>query len=88
MMAVMVVKTCQQIEGGLPSKVTTQMYSTIVLDFGIGLVLSSGTWRTSCSEPTREMQLSSKITSMGEELVKSQGEKMARNGGRIQAMLG
>ena len=37
-MAIMVVKTCQEIEGGLPSKVTMKMYSNIILDFGIGLV--------------------------------------------------
>ena len=37
-MAIMVVKTCQEIEGGLPSTVTMKMYSNIILDFGIGLV--------------------------------------------------
>jgi hypothetical protein len=37
-MAIMVVKTCQEIEGGLPSKVTMKMYSNIILDSGIGLV--------------------------------------------------
>ena len=37
-MAIMVVKTCQEIEGGLLSTVTMKMYSNIILDFGIRLV--------------------------------------------------
>lgn len=38
MMAVMVLRTCQQIEGGLPADVTSRMYVNILLDFGIGLL--------------------------------------------------
>src|ERR1700736_3304272 len=37
-MAIMVLRTCQQIEGGLPANVTSKMYFNIILDFGIGLV--------------------------------------------------
>jgi len=37
-MAVMVLRTCQQVEGGLPSGIKSKMYVNIVLDFGIGLV--------------------------------------------------
>lgn len=37
-MALMVVRTCQQVEGGLPASVKTKMMFNIVLDFGIGLV--------------------------------------------------
>lgn len=37
-MALMVLRTCEQIEGGLPSDVKAKMYFNIVLDFGIGLV--------------------------------------------------
>jgi hypothetical protein len=34
----MVLRTCQQVEGGLPADVTSRMYFNIILDFGIGLV--------------------------------------------------
>jgi len=37
-MAIMVLRTCQQVEGGLPADVTYKMYFNIILDFGIGLV--------------------------------------------------
>jgi len=37
-MAMMVYRTCQQIEGGLPSDVQAKMMFNICLDFGIGLV--------------------------------------------------
>jgi Domain of unknown function (DUF4112) len=37
-MALMVLRTCQQVEGGLPHNVTAKMYFNIILDFGIGLV--------------------------------------------------
>ncbi|RDW94688.1 hypothetical protein BP5796_00451 [Coleophoma crateriformis] len=37
-MALMVLRTCQQIEGGLPSDVKAKMLFNIVVDFGIGLV--------------------------------------------------
>ena len=38
MMAIMVLRTCQQVEGGLPANVTWKMYFNIILDFGIGLL--------------------------------------------------
>lgn len=34
----MVLRTCQQVEGGLPSNITLKMYFNIILDFGIGLL--------------------------------------------------
>ena len=37
-MALMVLRTCEQVEGGLPAAVKFKMYINIVLDFGIGLV--------------------------------------------------
>jgi len=37
-MAVMVLRTCQQVEGGLPKDIQMKMYINIMLDFGIGLV--------------------------------------------------
>jgi hypothetical protein len=37
-MAIMVLRTCQQVEGGLPSNVLSKMWFNIALDFGIGLV--------------------------------------------------
>jgi len=37
-MAIMVLRTCEQVEGGLPADVRSKMYFNIVLDFGIGLV--------------------------------------------------
>ncbi|KAI9672002.1 MAG: hypothetical protein M1829_004546 [Trizodia sp. TS-e1964] len=37
-MALMVIRTCEQIEGGLPRSLQTQMYLNAVLDFAIGLV--------------------------------------------------
>ncbi|KAH6668526.1 hypothetical protein B0J14DRAFT_601042 [Halenospora varia] len=43
-MALMVLRTCQQVEGGLPTDVKMKMYFNIVLDFGIGLVPFLGDW--------------------------------------------
>src|SRR5438874_2066012 len=37
-MAMMVLRTCQQVEGGLPANVKSKMMFNIVLDFAIGLV--------------------------------------------------
>jgi hypothetical protein len=37
-MALMVVKTCQKIDGGLPQTLRARMMFNIVLDFGLGLV--------------------------------------------------
>lgn len=37
-MAIMVLRTCEQVEGGLPADVKSKMYFNIILDFGIGLV--------------------------------------------------
>jgi hypothetical protein len=37
-MAIMLLQTCQEVEGGLPAEVKSKMYFNIILDFGIGLV--------------------------------------------------
>lgn len=37
-MAIMVLRTCEQVEGGLPANVKSKMYTNIVLDFAIGLM--------------------------------------------------
>jgi hypothetical protein len=37
-MAIMVLQTCKQVEGGLPLEVMSKMYFNIILDFGIGLI--------------------------------------------------
>lgn len=37
-MALMVLRTCQQVEGGLPASVKSKMMFNIIVDFGIGLV--------------------------------------------------
>ena len=37
-MAMMVLRTCQQVEGGLPNAVKAKMLFNIVLDFGVGLI--------------------------------------------------
>ncbi|KAH8588182.1 hypothetical protein B0O99DRAFT_639916 [Bisporella sp. PMI_857] len=37
-MAVMVLRTCQQIEGGLPASVKSKMFINIIIDFAVGLV--------------------------------------------------
>lgn len=37
-MAVMVLRTCQQVEGGLPASVRSMMLFNIVIDFAVGLV--------------------------------------------------
>jgi len=37
-MALMVVKTCQKIDGGLPATLRARMMFNIVLDFGLGLI--------------------------------------------------
>ena len=41
-MAIMVLRTCQQIEGGLPANVTSKMYFNIAVDFAIGLIPAIG----------------------------------------------
>jgi len=37
-MAIMVLRTCQQVEGGLPADVKSKMYFNIVLDFALGII--------------------------------------------------
>ena len=37
-MAMMVIHTCKQVEGGLPSNVLSKMYFNVVVDFVVGLV--------------------------------------------------
>ena len=37
-MAVMVLRTCQQVEGGLPASVRSKMVFNIIIDFAVGLV--------------------------------------------------
>jgi Domain of unknown function (DUF4112) len=37
-MALMVLRTCQQVDGGLPANVKAKMYFNIILDTFIGLV--------------------------------------------------
>jgi hypothetical protein len=37
-MAIMVLRTCEQIEGGLPLNIKMEMYVNICLDFVIGLL--------------------------------------------------
>jgi Domain of unknown function (DUF4112) len=37
-MALMVVHTCEQVEGGLPGSIRARMMFNVILDFGIGLV--------------------------------------------------
>lgn len=37
-MAMMVFRTCGQVEGGLPNAVKAKMMFNIILDFGVGLV--------------------------------------------------
>lgn len=37
-MAMMVFRTCQQVEGGLPSNIKTKMLFNIIVDFAVGLV--------------------------------------------------
>ena len=37
-MALMVIRTCQQVEGGLPKSVSSQMMFNLALDFAVGLI--------------------------------------------------
>lgn len=37
-MALMVLRTCQQVEGGLPNSVRSKMVFNIIVDFAVGLV--------------------------------------------------
>jgi hypothetical protein len=41
-MAMMVLRTCTQIEGGLPNDVKAKMMFNIIVDFGIGLIVFVG----------------------------------------------
>jgi hypothetical protein len=42
LLAIMVIRTCQNINGGLPADVKLKKYLTIILDFPVGLVLILG----------------------------------------------
>jgi hypothetical protein len=37
-MAIMVLRTCEQIEGGLPGDVKSKMFFNIIVDFAVGLI--------------------------------------------------
>lgn len=53
MMAIMVMRTADQITGGLPADVRMKMYMNIIVDFGIGLVPFLGDVSFTCYIRTR-----------------------------------
>ncbi|KAI9743864.1 MAG: hypothetical protein M1818_002598 [Claussenomyces sp. TS43310] len=76
LMAVMVMRTAEQIEGGLPTGVKSKMMLNIVLDFGIGLVpflgdIADAVFRAN----TRNAVLLEKhLRAKGAKALKAQGE--------------
>jgi len=77
-MAMMVLRTCQQVEGGLPNEVRAKMMFNIVLDFGIGLIpflgdIADAVFRAN----TRNAVVLEKfLREKGEKALKAQGQPL------------
>ena len=77
-MAMMVLRTCQQVEGGLPNEIKAKMLFNIVLDFGIGLVpflgdLADALFR---ANTRNAVVLEKYLRAKGEKALKDQGQPL------------
>lgn len=74
-MAVMVLRTCQQVEGGLPMDVKSKMMFNIILDFAIGLVpflgdIADAVFR---ANTRNAVELEKYLRKKGQDALKAQG---------------
>ncbi|KAE9372302.1 hypothetical protein N431DRAFT_408445 [Stipitochalara longipes BDJ] len=77
-MAMMVLRTCQQVEGGLPNEVKAKMMFNIVLDFGIGLVPFLGDIADALfrANTRNAVVLEKFLRAKGERALKAQGQAL------------
>jgi hypothetical protein len=77
-MAMMVLRTCQQVEGGLPNEVKAKMLFNIVLDFGIGLVPFLGDIADALfrANTRNAVVLEKFLRAKGERALKAQGQPL------------
>jgi hypothetical protein len=77
-MAMMVLRTCQQVEGGLPNEVKAKMLFNIVLDFGIGLVPFLGDIADALfrANTRNAVVLEKFLRAKGEKALKAQGQPL------------
>lgn len=78
-MALMVMRTCQQVEGGLPSSVKSKMMFNIMLDFVVGLVpfigdLADAVFR---ANTRNAVELEKYLREKGAKNLKAQGQSAA-----------
>jgi len=76
-MAMMVLRTCQQVEGGLPASVKSKMMFNIVLDFGIGLVPFLGDIADALfrANTRNAVELEKYLRQKGAQALKAQGQR-------------
>ncbi len=74
----MVLRTCQQVEGGLPNEIKAKMLFNIVLDFGIGLVPFLGDIADALfrANTRNAVVLEKFLRAKGEKALKSQGQAL------------
>lgn len=72
----MVLRTCQQVEGGLPATVKSKMLFNIILDFGIGLVPFLGDIADALfrANTRNAVELEKFLREKGAKALKSQGQ--------------
>jgi len=77
-MAMMVLRTCQQVEGGLPNGIKAKMMFNIVLDFGVGLVPVLGDIADALfrANTRNAVVLEKFLRAKGEENLKGQGHPL------------
>jgi len=77
-MAMMVLRTCQQVEGGLPNEIKAKMLFNIVLDFGIGLVPFLGDIADALfrANTRNAVVLEKFLRAKGEKALKAQGQPL------------
>lgn len=77
-MALMVLRTCEQIEGGLPANIKTRMYINIILDFGLGLVPFLGDLADAMfkANTRNAVVLEKHLRAKGARVLKAQGQRL------------
>lgn len=77
-MALMVLRTCEQIQGGLPADVKSRMYINIVLDFGLGLVPFLGDLADAMykANTRNAVVLEKHLRAKGAKALKAQGQRI------------
>lgn len=77
-MAMMVLRTCQQIEGGLPNEVKAKMMFNIILDFGVGLIPILGDLMDALyrANTRNAVVLEKYLRAKGQRAIKAQGQPL------------